>query len=1233
MSQYVDLGPALNHLLNRETYLGKVKGGLELPERSTRGGKMSIVVITGSPGSGKSTLALQMVIKAAKEGYDSLYLSLEDHPLAVQEKASHFGRSRPEPSVGECSWADFIYVPDELPHVEERQDEAVDRIRCVIHHARKKITKALQPVNPPGAVVAASLLPRPVDVSPKRARELFFQQYQYLETLVKAARTASEHFFPGDIKDLKSFATKLAKPPENDRFSQYLGSKLSHQTHQALAGYLVDQNLPLTKRLTKVLAEDFNRIIKGGEIYDRDRFDGVNLSPQTLELCASKPQEVGLISLNLRLIAEAYPDEIVTSLRVRIVVVDSLNMLSYTGQSRESLFRVFDLFRANGIMAIFTADGNLPIPFDSTMSDVVFSFSSKNDSAYLIKYISLEKSRYTPTAFGLHPYKITEREGIYVLPSLHSVVAATQAEDTLEESPPDKPKEQTSQHSDRIPFGWGDGLTKYVVRSAYRPAVVALHGPNRTRKSTIAANFLIHGLVGYDQKYPTDPSMVTPQEETGILILLKDSGETNEFDKIQSYPSMDHLRQARLKRCEDQGDPLLSALGTYQRGDKAEQRRKKAGIRVWGLDGSTAGAVLVVIHFNTGMLLPEEFVDIVVKAYDKLVEFKKNVRRVVLDDVSVIGAGSYPLLEESQTTADLFLSAFVHLMRNKKVDLMLVGTRSHLASGNQIVDRAIALADTVVETKIRDIFGDRYVLLLGDGEMAEDPSLQEWVPPALRIQPKNDGPSYMTFDRELLRGLTGFDGPEITRTKVYAYLYEENREIYRKYNDSLPYLVEPLCGLPSLTGESGLQVISYGPHISDTVHRSLESFRLQGADTAHLTRASVEKKADIVANKQLTIPPKQHTVLAMIDEFEPRYRDADGREVENAKAYTNNVLLIALRNDLFRDAQQKLNRNPDRPWNTWREMLTLVNEIKCEGDCVAPVWIDRSARETMSCCLVDCLISGWNAGPGSSHGMKADDYEHEAWKAILDGLRSPRQNNALINSLGDEVKAMHDMLNEAKKSRAWRSQSHPFAEDYFGSRSGKPQGADYRQMVKNGLPDDAALYICWYSQLRHLLVRRPDLAGVFRVAALPGGGVTGDWRLVVLAGSVSHRLGQEVVDTLTTLEEDYRRFSLGVGLPVGEDGKGKRWQNSGFRAWPGAHEDVTMDKLYAIHRHARRRSRIPNYVKIAPSLSVFAKRLAGDWQTKLMEMDEIVTYLGRLPEHFDVLVNPYPKEKPGNHPG
>ena len=118
--------------------------------------------------------------------------------------------------------------------------------------------------------------------------------------------------------------------------------------------------------------------------------------------------------------------------------------------------------------------------------------------------------------------------------------------------------------------------------------------------------------------------------------------------------------------------------------------------------------------------------------------------RVVLDDVSRIGI-SYPFLRNSKTAGDLFLPSFVHLMRNYGVDLVIIGTSSELKESDDVISRACGLADTVVSCRNCDIFGDRFVIVSGEGMVAgvgEEVGKREPIPGVIRIEKQNDQKSW-----------------------------------------------------------------------------------------------------------------------------------------------------------------------------------------------------------------------------------------------------------------------------------------------------------------------------------------------------------------------------------------------------------------------------------------------------------------------------------------------------------
>ncbi|HMO65273.1 MAG TPA: hypothetical protein PKE47_08650, partial [Verrucomicrobiota bacterium] len=60
----------------------------------------------------------------------------------------------------------------------------------------------------------------------------------------------------------------------------------------------------------KLLADELNRILASGPLFQEARFAGVTLSPKTGSLLATAPRDAELLRLNRRLLEEAYPQEL-----------------------------------------------------------------------------------------------------------------------------------------------------------------------------------------------------------------------------------------------------------------------------------------------------------------------------------------------------------------------------------------------------------------------------------------------------------------------------------------------------------------------------------------------------------------------------------------------------------------------------------------------------------------------------------------------------------------------------------------------------------------------------------------------------------------------------------------------------------------------------------------------------------------------------------------------------------
>jgi hypothetical protein len=370
--------------------------------------------------------------------------------------------------------------------------------------------------------------------------------------------------------------------------------------------------------------------------------------------------------------------------------------------------------------------------------------------------------------------------GVVVFPSLHWHVADTVRSDEDREKP--KPKDQEER------FDLGEStFEKILPGDLKRGDVVMIAGERGTFKTAIAQDFLAKGL---------------SRGESVLLISLANRPQL--LERPGDPPKARMIsHELALTRCEHRkGLPetaeeaekrfywkYLQAVEENDREKMVPVSRKTKG-QIWAWHNVYTTRTrnfprLVEVNFRSGMLLPEEFVQIVrsLLEHGSRKKGETDIRRVVFDDVSLIGL-SYPFLRESSTTGTLFLSAFVDLMRNYGVDLVMTGTTGDLPEANEAVHRATALADAVVSCQYCNVFGDRYVTVRGQGLMR--PSVRresvgaESVPAVIHWLPKgtDDVEEQETFalDLDLLEGLVGFDSGPIHRPGILAYLFSQYKE-------------------------------------------------------------------------------------------------------------------------------------------------------------------------------------------------------------------------------------------------------------------------------------------------------------------------------------------------------------------------------------------------------------------------------------------------------------------------
>jgi H+/Cl- antiporter ClcA/predicted transcriptional regulator len=109
-----------------------------------------------------------------------------------------------------------------------------------------------------------------------------------------------------DIVSPETLALKLKQPADSDLLSRHIAAQLSPATKNMLSNY----NETVAADFQKAVAEDLNRIMANGALFTTQRFSGVTLSPESVNLLAQNPEGGDLVRLNRKLLLEAYPQEI-----------------------------------------------------------------------------------------------------------------------------------------------------------------------------------------------------------------------------------------------------------------------------------------------------------------------------------------------------------------------------------------------------------------------------------------------------------------------------------------------------------------------------------------------------------------------------------------------------------------------------------------------------------------------------------------------------------------------------------------------------------------------------------------------------------------------------------------------------------------------------------------------------------------------------------------------------------
>ena len=159
-------------------------------------------------------------------------------------------------------------------------------------------------------------------------------------------------FTTSSISDPAAFAAELTNGRGPVRV--YLRSRLQASVQSDLAVYSISN--PNSKSILSALVKELNRIVSGPSIYDRARFTGVVLRPETKHLLKRHQGERELARLNKLLLEDVFPTELAQSSLTGWTVKD--RAMASTGSGRGVIYTARDYSQFRLMFTMRHVSGN-----------------------------------------------------------------------------------------------------------------------------------------------------------------------------------------------------------------------------------------------------------------------------------------------------------------------------------------------------------------------------------------------------------------------------------------------------------------------------------------------------------------------------------------------------------------------------------------------------------------------------------------------------------------------------------------------------------------------------------------------------------------------------------------------------------------------------------------------------------------------------------------------------------
>lgn len=862
----------------------------------------------------------------------------------------------------------------------------------------------------------------------------------------------------------------------------------------------------------------------------------------------------------------------------RLIVVDSFNaILNKKEIERNDIINMRNLFLKQNFTTIFLfilekRKETHELEQLDYYFNMVIDLDYYVDFEYLFRTIQIQKARNQEHALGKHQYKINTIEGgMTVIPSQHFILS--------EYKPVEFYKEEGLRfYGERIISTGTKGLDEMLwkgkeISGVFDKSATIILGEAGTKKSVLGLNFLRDGICDFKGNRKENPERVlflSLREDFSTVIKTATKYGINLEDERFKSKDSEHF-------C-DNVDCLIKK--TFE----------KSGRKAF--KGEDYKTLFRIEYFRPGYISPDEFVNKIRKSlseyqlceqckcncdkcYDKEKKTKKQghlrgikFKRVVLDDVAQFDL-RFPLFAKSA----ILLPTLIDIFKSEGITSMFIDVldKEEFIEGKQklseIVDNILILMHLSFYGKSRTGISVRR---LHGGVYESD--FQEVLVEEIILNGNEEKINKIEISPNFDR-FVNLETKKPKHAPLEINLYQESDQ-HKEFNDLVKGSLRSVY-------EGSVKVKSFDRKDDENYHFSIyskEDIPLTNTKVIVIDEYWVDSLIETGRLIKLTDNRYEKIFKEFVreisgvneirfDEFF-EYKEVDAQRLEKRKQYVLpyflNMEILCFQKKLLLKYGKKLNNGKTliKEENYKAIKNNIFDKIKWDWDDIVEIatFISQESGEF---------------DPFFFYGGK----EHsESLNCLFLNLLGVLDNNSDIFSF-DELHD-NDIQEASKKILTFKKNKIKYDDEYT-------------EFPK------AVFWISWYSDFIRMIKDKKTEIGF---ASLPNGGISGEWYLGVVEGSVSPLVGVEAVKYISSIELDREKFKHYIGMPS----RKKFLDSDVFFPWK---KSPSFSGLIGIFRESKSRSQIKNYLSFRGDLEIIFRKIMTP---KVDSQNDIKKYLEEL---------------------